>query len=186
MIKSYFFICVSFVVIPYYGISQQNFVNNKPFYRDSKLVSHYVDSLTSSGVDTSLIYLTKEKGAEVTYLIWLIKNKMNVLKFTDTSVSQAIENKAQTFSSAIKPYEIAILKREDKLKFIPPVNLDLYEVAIVQIKKQNYLVERGDVRNYILDKRRLTKREFFFTKLKQSLSKLNNNFEFAFSYVRPT
>ncbi|MBS1580365.1 MAG: hypothetical protein JST29_12075 [Bacteroidetes bacterium] len=172
-------------VLPLIVSSQNKYLDYESSFRDSKIVKQYRDSLNQKFIDTVIVYMTKEEEQEVTYLIWILQNEMDFIKVTDTCIYTSSRYYSQTFSKKLKPYEVAILKYEDQLKFVPPFNFNAIEVIIFYLKGQSYLVERGDVRNYVLDKRRTKKREELFNNLKKDLYHLKNGLIHSFSYDRP-
>jgi hypothetical protein len=168
------------------GYAQSKFITPDISYPDKKIVNHYLDSLEQKGIDTAVVFLTKEKNTEITYLIWIRYNKMNLLKITDTSISEIIMDLKQNFTKRMIPDNIAISNQEDKLRFSPPVNLDKYQVAILKIKSKKFLVEIGDVTNYVLDKRKQEKRKLFFLQLNNDIKEIKESLKIAVLYYRPT
>ncbi|MCR5886855.1 hypothetical protein LRS06_03515 [Hymenobacter sp. J193] len=152
---------------------QNNHAKYFPYYFDHKIIKYYQDSLKNvKEYYLTLALLTKKQGKEITYFIWIENNKMNVIQITDSTISKPILGTEQNFISKTDFLKIFIRESEDNLKFMPPANPLIADIAFVEFNKKMYVVESVEGIHYALDKSNNKARAAFFAVLLKDLEPL--------------
>jgi hypothetical protein len=182
-IKTFFFVLLAFYSIGIFG--QSPYVESEPYFRDNKIAKQYRDSLSSKLIDTFTIYLSMEDEHEVSYFLWWEKSRIKVVKVTDTTISEVLCLSNFSFATHLVPSEVALRKKEDQLKFVPPFDLNEVEVIVFYLSGKSFIVAQGNVDNYVLQKQKREKRSKLFMSLKSDLSKVKDKFQKKQHYERP-
>lgn len=160
--------------------SQNKLLKTIPFYFDKEVITAYCDSLKTKGVDTFYVFLTQIEDNTYSFLIWKEEAKNHIIKIEDTLIFSSTIEDMDFLKANYK--NLAVMEKEDKLKFTPPIIIDSecsYFIFIT--KKINYLISCEDCSNFILDKDKYSQRKNFIDNVQRELKKIINTSSWTFS-----
>lgn len=160
--------------------SQNKTLEVIPYYFDEKIINTLCDSLETRDVDAFYIFLSHVDSNIYSYLMWQEKGKNNILRIDDTAISYSTISNIDFLK--VKYEDMAILEKESKLKFSPPLIIDLEcSYFIFLSRKSKYLItSSNDYCNFVLDNRKRSKREKFINTVRANINLLNNNSKWIF------
>ncbi|MBF9143254.1 hypothetical protein [Hymenobacter properus] len=152
---------------------------------DERIIRSLQDSLRRERRSAQfLTFLTHQRGQDITYFLWVENNQWRVVQLTDSTISTPLPCPQPRFLAARDLPRLAVRQSEDRLRFMPPLNPQATNSALVEMAGRRYLIQQGVYSNYVLDKTKDHARAAFFRQLVEDLAPLHGHWHVARAYER--
>jgi hypothetical protein len=173
------------LLCPTTGRCQSPYLRSFPFHLDERIIRSFQDSLKRERRSSRFItFLTHEREQDITYFMWTENNQLRVVQLTDSTISTPLACPQPRFLAALDLPRLAVRQSEDRLRFMPPLNPQANNSALVEMAGRRYLIQQGVSSNYVLDKTKNHARAAFFRQLVEALAPLQGHWHVARAYER--
>jgi hypothetical protein len=170
--------------------AQDKVLKSIPSYLDYATIKGYEDSLSKKQVDTFITLLINTnpdyinmKPNDISYFIWIKGGLMNIIRITDSTISEP--QRIKSFVKLSNVQSLAIKEHENKLRFVAPLDGTEGDVVIIKLRGKSFLIEYGDNATFQpLDKNKNNSRQNFIEAIKAYLKPLSDKWIYNKSYNR--